>query len=82
MAAIIAHQSHAQRIHGIVLQARVERGTHLQAAIIKRLLPVFGIELAAHFLDKIIDVLGLTAEWAIAGGQRFGFAALACSSVM
>ena len=44
MAAVIAHQPGAQRADGIVLQPRVQRGAHLQAAVVKRL--------AAILLDR------------------------------
>ena len=72
MAAVIAHEAGAQRVHGIVLQPRVERGANLQAVAVERGLAVFAIKLAAHFLDEIVGVDGLTAKRTRLDVQRLG----------
>ena len=62
VAAVVAYQAGAQRVHRVVLQARVESRAHLQATVIERLHSVFGIENAPHFLDEIIRVFRLNAH--------------------
>ncbi len=83
MTPVIAHQTGAQRADGIVLQPRVQRGAHLQAAIQHLLAAILLVEQAPHLLDIIGDVGGLAAPGPGLGHQRLGlgFAGLCLGDV-
>ena len=72
MTAVVTHQTGAQRVDGIVLQARIQRGADLKAAVIQAFRLVAADQQTPHFLDIVIDVGRLAAQRAGLGHQRFG----------
>ncbi len=72
MAAIVTDEPCAQGVHGEVLQPRIERCAHLQAAIIQRVFAVLVVKQTADFFDEVIGVDRLASQRAFLGDERFG----------